>query len=66
MRKLPAALTVMAMAALGTALPVSSAHAAATCSDNYSGRGLRLHVRLQLRLLRRIPRQGGGQRLQLG
>ncbi|MFJ8144404.1 hypothetical protein ACIQ8D_13020 [Streptomyces sp. NPDC096094] len=37
MRKLPAALTVMAMAALGTALPVSTAHAAATCSDNYSG-----------------------------
>lgn len=37
MRKLPAALTVLAMAALGTAVPVSAAHAAESCSDNYSG-----------------------------
>ncbi|MGW0828339.1 hypothetical protein [Streptomyces sp. NPDC002845] len=36
MRKLPATLTVLAMAALGTAVPASTAHAASTCSDNYS------------------------------
>ncbi|MEV0223251.1 hypothetical protein [Streptomyces sp. NPDC050704] len=36
MRKLPAALTVLGMAALGTVVPVSAAHAAETCSDNYS------------------------------
>jgi hypothetical protein len=35
-RKLPAALTVLGMAALGTVVPVSAAHAAETCSDNYS------------------------------
>ncbi|MEV3931799.1 MULTISPECIES: hypothetical protein [unclassified Streptomyces] len=37
MRKLPAALTVLALATLGTAVPASAAHAASTCSDNYSG-----------------------------
>ncbi|MFG3378154.1 MULTISPECIES: hypothetical protein [Streptomyces] len=37
MRKLPAVLTVMATAALGTALPVSTAHAAADCHDAWSG-----------------------------
>ncbi|MFI1226312.1 MULTISPECIES: hypothetical protein [unclassified Streptomyces] len=37
MRKLPAVLTVMAMAALGTALPVSTAHAAADCHGAYEG-----------------------------
>ncbi len=36
MRKLPAALTVLAMAALGTVIPASAAHAAATCADNYN------------------------------
>ncbi|MET9105549.1 hypothetical protein [Streptomyces zhihengii] len=36
MKKMPAALTVLAMAALGVAVPVSSAQAAATCADNYS------------------------------
>ncbi|WP_406351843.1 hypothetical protein [Streptomyces sp. NBC_00658] len=36
MRKLSAALTVLGMAALGTVVPVSAAHAAETCSDNYS------------------------------
>lgn len=37
MRKLPAALTVLAMAALGTVIPASAAHAAATCADAYNG-----------------------------
>ncbi|MFD6286516.1 hypothetical protein [Streptomyces sp. NPDC060205] len=37
MRKLPAVLTVMAMAALGTALPVSTAHAAADCDNAWDG-----------------------------
>ncbi|MEV5809705.1 hypothetical protein [Streptomyces parvulus] len=37
MRKLPAVLTVMAMAALGTALPVSTAHAATPCDDAWDG-----------------------------
>lgn len=37
MRKLPAALTVLAMAALGTAVPVSTAQAAAGCADAYAG-----------------------------
>ncbi|MDO0932591.1 hypothetical protein QQY66_13120 [Streptomyces sp. DG2A-72] len=35
MRKLPAALTVLGMAALGTVIPVSSAHAVESCADNY-------------------------------
>ncbi|MEU8651312.1 hypothetical protein [Streptomyces sp. NPDC048737] len=36
MKKLPATLTVLAMAALGTVVPLSTAHAAETCSDDYS------------------------------
>lgn len=40
MRKLPAALTVLGMAALGTVVPVSAANAAETCSDNYNGADL--------------------------
>ncbi|WP_255249507.1 MULTISPECIES: hypothetical protein [Streptomyces] len=37
MRKPPAALTVLATAALGTAVPVSTAQAAAGCADAYAG-----------------------------
>jgi len=35
MRKLPAALTVLAMAALGTVVPVSAAHAAGPCDNAF-------------------------------
>lgn len=35
MRKMPAALTVLAMAALGTVVPASAAHAAPTCATAY-------------------------------
>ncbi|MER7577950.1 hypothetical protein [Streptomyces sp. NPDC126514] len=37
MRKLPAVLTVMAMAALGTVLPLSTAHAASACDSAWDG-----------------------------
>jgi hypothetical protein len=40
MRKLPAALTVLAMAALGTVVPVSAAHAVESCRDNHEGADL--------------------------
>jgi hypothetical protein len=36
MRKLPAALTILAMAALGTVVPASAAHAAETCDGEYN------------------------------
>ncbi|MEV8353410.1 hypothetical protein ACFVTT_17990 [Streptomyces niveus] len=35
MRKIPAALTVLAMAALGTVVPASAAHAAPSCATAY-------------------------------
>ncbi|MFD6274496.1 hypothetical protein ACFWFI_02725 [Streptomyces sp. NPDC060209] len=37
MRKLPTVLTVMALAALGTTLPVSTAHAATPCDSAWNG-----------------------------